>query len=67
MGGRRLARWCAKGFGQTETGPVLAFNPRHGERKAGSVGIAVPGTEIGIVDVATGPAERLPERRSRGR
>ncbi len=56
-----MRRWEAatgalvcEGFGQTETGPVLAFNPQHGVRKPGSVGIAVPGTEIGIVDAATG-------------
>ena len=37
-----MRRWEAatgamvcEGFGQTETGPVLAFNPRHGARKAG--------------------------------
>ena len=72
-----MRRWEAatgalvcEGFGQTETGPVLAFNPRHGERKAGSVGIAVPGTEIGIVDVATGlhplPSGEQGEVRARG-
>ncbi len=56
-----MRRWEAatgapvcEGFGQTETGPVLAFNPPAGVRKPGSVGVAVPGTEIGIVDVATG-------------
>jgi long-chain acyl-CoA synthetase len=59
-----------EGFGQTETGPVLAFNPRHGVRKAGSVGVAVPGTQIGIVDVATGlqslPTGEPGEVRARG-
>ena len=72
-----MRRWEAatgalvcEGFGQTETGPVLTFNPRHGRRKAGSVGIAVPGTEIGIVDVATGlktlPSGQQGEVRVRG-
>ena len=72
-----MRRWEAatgalvcEGFGQTETGPVLAFNPQDGVRKPGSVGIAVPGTEIGIVDLATG-AHTLPtgeqgEVRARG-
>lgn len=56
-----LRRWEAatgapvcEGFGQTETGPVLAFNPFEGERRRGSVGIAVPGTLLRIVDAATG-------------
>ncbi len=56
-----LARWretvgapIHEGYGMTETGPVLAFNPLAGPVKPGSVGIAVPLTEIEIVDVATG-------------
>ena len=56
-----MRRWEAatgapvcEGFGQTESGPVLAFNPQCGVRKPGSVGIAVPGAEITIVDVETG-------------
>ncbi len=56
-----LRRWEAatgcpicEGYGQSEAGPVLTFNPRHGVRKPGSVGIPVPDTEIQIVDTATG-------------
>jgi long-chain acyl-CoA synthetase len=56
-----LRRWEAatgcpicEGYGQSEAGPVLSFNPRHGLRKAGSVGIAVPATEIQIVDTDSG-------------
>jgi long-chain acyl-CoA synthetase len=55
-----LRRWesathcgICEGYGQTEAGPVLTFNPEEGPRKIGSVGIAVPGTEIQIVDVET--------------
>ncbi|MBJ89787.1 MAG: hypothetical protein CMO98_08000 [Woeseia sp.] len=48
-----------EGYGQTEAGPVLTFNPRDGERKAGTVGIVVPETELRIVDVDT--AEPLEE------
>jgi long-chain acyl-CoA synthetase len=47
-----------EGYGQTEAGPVLTFNPVHGVTKPGSVGIAVPQTEIRIIDgeiVARGP------------
>jgi long-chain acyl-CoA synthetase len=72
-----LRRWEAavgapilEGYGQTEAGPVLSFNPRHGVRKPGSVGIAVAATEIQIVDVETGtrvlPAGERGEIRARG-
>ncbi len=47
-----------EGYGQTEAGPVLSFNPARGVTKPGSVGIPVPQTEIRIVDgeiVARGP------------
>lgn len=72
-----LRRWEAatgcpilEGYGQTEAGPVLSFNPQEGLRKPGSVGIPVPLTEIEIVDTETGttilpPGERG-EIRARG-
>ncbi len=40
-----------EGYGQTETGPVISFNPTDGERKVGSVGIVLPGTEIEILSL----------------
>ncbi|MEM9685235.1 MAG: AMP-binding protein [Pseudomonadota bacterium] len=43
-----------EGYGQSEAGPVISFNPLHGDRRAGSVGIAVPETEIQIVDLDAG-------------
>ena len=56
-----LARWqeavgapVFEGYGLTEAGPVLSFNPARGLAKAGSVGIAVPRTQIEIVDVESG-------------
>jgi len=72
-----LRRWEAatfcpilEGYGQTEAGPVLSFNPWDGKRKPGSVGIAVPGTRIEIVDTATGrtvlPVGALGEIRASG-
>ena len=47
-----------EGYGQTEAGPVLTFNPARGVTKPGSVGVPVPDTEIRIVEgeiVARGP------------
>ena len=56
-----LRRWEAaagcpvyEGYGQTEAGPVLSFNPVGRKSKPGSVGIPVPLTEIQIVDSVDG-------------
>ena len=46
-----------EGFGMTETSPVTHVNPLNGLRKAGSVGVPVPGTDMKIVDVDTGETE----------
>jgi len=43
-----------EGYGQTEAGPVISFNPLHGVRKPTSVGIPVPGTEVQVVDLQAG-------------
>ena len=72
-----LQRWeqatgCAicEGYGQTEAGPVLTYNPRHGRRKTGSVGLPLPRTEVQIVDADTGrkvlPVGEAGEVRARG-
>ncbi len=72
-----LRRWEARtgcpiceGYGQSEAGPVLTFNPRNGIRKVGSVGYAVPRTEVEIVDVETGERKlgvgEIGEIRARG-
>jgi long-chain acyl-CoA synthetase len=72
-----LRRWedatgcvVTEGYGQSEAGPVLTYNPRHGVRKIGSVGVPLPGTEIQVVDVETGttvlPAGSTGEIRARG-
>ncbi|HLT28335.1 MAG TPA: AMP-binding protein [Zeimonas sp.] len=56
-----LRRWekatgtpVLEGYGQSEAGPVVSFNPVDGVRKPGSVGIALPLTEVQIVDTDTG-------------
>ena len=72
-----LKRWeaatgCAicEGYGQTEAGPVVSFNPRQGLRKPGSVGLPLPMTNVEIVDVETGtrtmPVGEAGEIRVRG-
>jgi long-chain acyl-CoA synthetase len=59
-----------EGYGQTEAGPVLTFNPAGGPVKAGTVGVPVPLTEIEIVDLVTGetalPSGQCGEIRARG-
>jgi long-chain acyl-CoA synthetase len=72
-----LERWQAatgaqifEGYGQTEAGPVLSFNPQRGPVKAGSVGIALAGTELQVVDPEQGtrvlPVGERGEIRARG-
>lgn len=72
-----LRRWEAatgcpvcEGYGQTEAGPVIAFNPLNGVRKAGTTGIALPETDIQVVDVGDGvtvlPQGEVGEIRLRG-
>lgn len=67
---RRTGSIVCEGFGQTETGPVLASNPRTGRRKMGSVGVLLPETEVQIVDPVEGrtvlPAGEQGEIRARG-
>ncbi|RIJ06266.1 hypothetical protein DXK93_00395 [Achromobacter sp. K91] len=40
-----------EGYGMSEAGPCLAFNPMHRPRKPGSVGLPVPGGELQVVDL----------------
>jgi long-chain acyl-CoA synthetase len=59
--GDLLHRWekatgspVIEGYGQSESGPVLTFNPLEGIRKPRSVGIPIPETELEIVDLING-------------
>jgi len=59
-----------EGFGQTEAGPVLTYVREGGPYRPGSVGPALPLTEVQIVDVETGskvlPVGEIGEIRARG-
>ncbi|MEB2401015.1 MAG: AMP-binding protein [Alcaligenaceae bacterium] len=72
-----LANWRAltgrpiiEGYGLSEAGPCLTYNPALGRQKPGSVGLPMPGSEVQIVDLATGtkplPANEEGELRVRG-
>lgn len=39
-----------EGYGQSEGGPCLTYNPAHRPRKPGSVGLPVPGSELRLLD-----------------
>jgi long-chain acyl-CoA synthetase len=39
-----------EGYGLSEASPVVSFNPYHGVRKAGSVGLPLPDIEVKIFD-----------------
>ncbi|MHB1390928.1 MAG: long-chain-fatty-acid--CoA ligase [Thermoleophilia bacterium] len=43
-----------EGYGLTEASPITHANPVNGPRKAGSIGLPLPDTEVRIVDMATG-------------
>src|SRR5262249_17496743 len=50
-----------EGYGQTEAGPVLTYNSPIKGAKPGSVGYALPGTTIEIVDLEQGDTILEPE------
>ncbi len=49
-----------EGFGLTEASPVTHLNPLDGKKKAGSIGVPVPGTDAAIVDMEVGSIPLAP-------
>ncbi|SDK95776.1 long-chain acyl-CoA synthetase [Maridesulfovibrio ferrireducens] len=43
-----------EGYGLTEASPVTHLNPLDGTKKAGSIGVPLPGTDAAIVDMEVG-------------
>ncbi len=40
-------------YGMTETSPIITMNPRHGEKRAGTVGLPISSTQVCLVDLET--------------
>ena len=49
---RELGTPVVEGYGMTEVHCYSTMNPMHGERRAGSVGLRLPYTEVRVADVA---------------
>jgi long-chain acyl-CoA synthetase len=47
---RKMQFPLLEGYGLSEASPVVSFNPYHGMRKPGSVGLSLPGIEVRIFD-----------------
>lgn len=47
---KKFGKIISEGYGLSEASPVTAFNPVHGVRKPGSIGVDIPGVENRIVD-----------------
>ncbi len=54
---RRIGRPLNEGYGLSETSPVTHSTPQLALRKFGTIGLAVPDTDMKIVDVETGDRE----------
>jgi malonyl-CoA/methylmalonyl-CoA synthetase len=51
---RRTGHRILERYGMTETG-MISSNPLHGERRAGSVGLPLPGVEVRVLDEQGAP------------
>lgn len=52
--------YLVEGYGLSETSPVLMANPVGPSRRAGTVGLPLPGTEARVVDPENPTADRAP-------
>ncbi|MMZ55358.1 Long-chain-fatty-acid--CoA ligase [compost metagenome] len=55
---KKFGKIISEGYGLSEASPVTAFNPVHGVRKPGSIGVDIPGVENKIVDAEGEDLER---------
>ena len=53
-----------EGYGLTEASPATHFNPLHGPKKFGSIGLPLPSTDSRIVDMDVGQIPLPPARRA---
>lgn len=51
---RNTGCMLVEGYGLTEASPVVCVNPIHGENRAGSIGLPLPGTELRAVSLIDG-------------
>jgi long-chain acyl-CoA synthetase len=54
---RRIGRPLTEGYGLSETSPVTHSTPQLAIRRPGTIGLAIPDTDMKIVDVETGTHE----------
>jgi long-chain acyl-CoA synthetase len=54
---QRVGRPINQGYGLSETSPVTHTQPQLAERKPGTIGLPLAGTDIKVVDVETGTRE----------
>lgn len=64
----RTGALLVEGYGLTETAPITHTNPLHGERRAGSIGLPMPGVDCRVVDAGanTVPQGEIGELAVRG-
>ncbi|MED0677175.1 fatty acid--CoA ligase family protein [Aneurinibacillus thermoaerophilus] len=55
---KKFGKVISEGYGLSEAAPATAFNPVHGVRKPGSIGVNIPGVENKIVDAEGVEVER---------
>jgi long-chain acyl-CoA synthetase len=56
----RTGGYLVEGYGLSETSPVLMANPVGPTRRAGTVGLPLPNTEVRVVDPENPTADRAP-------